>query len=175
MDQDQLTAVLLAGYLLVVAIAVVLYFRGSRKGRQTWSTFDPKQRRLGVVYLTGFVLWFGSALAVRPWAAAIGLEGHWTLGAAPSLFAGVTVTAFIAFKWRLRAIAAFASGTAPMVLIEVVQLWLPSYVFDPLDVLAGISAAALVAMLLVDTRSAPMPSISGTRVGSAQAPDKQGG
>jgi len=148
MDQPLLGSVLIAGYLLIVASGVVWYFRGTLKGRRAWIAFDRSQKRLGVVYLIGFVLWFAAASAARPWAGAIGLEGHLALGIAPSFFAGVTVTAFITFQWRRRPILAVASGAALMVLIEVVQLWLPKYVFDPLDALAGVSGAALVALFL---------------------------
>jgi hypothetical protein len=40
-----------------------------------------------------------------------------------------------------------------MVLIEVAQLWLPKYVFDPFDMLAGVFGAALVAMFLCRSNS----------------------
>jgi hypothetical protein len=149
MERDKQVGIFIAGYLLVITLGVVLYYRRSHKGRRMWIAFSPTQQLLGVVYLIGFFLWFGSALAVRPWAAAIGLEGHWTLGVAPSFFAGVTVTAFVAFRCRLRPTLAFVSGTVLMLLLEIVQVWLPNYVFDPFDVLAGLFGAAQVSALLL--------------------------
>lgn len=148
MNKDQLVGIFIAGYLLIMAIGVVLYYRRSLKGRRIWTTFSPKQQLLSVVYLIGFLLWFGSALAVRPWAAVIGLEGHWTVGVAPSFFAGVTVTAFLALRWRLGPFLVLVSAAVLMLLLEIVQIWLPNYVFDPLDMLAGGFGAALLSMLL---------------------------
>jgi hypothetical protein len=43
---------------------------------------------------------------------------------------------------------AFLWGAALMLLLEVVQLLLPGYVFDSFDVLAGLCGAALMALFL---------------------------
>jgi hypothetical protein len=93
-------------------------------------------------------LWFCFALVVRPWAAVVGLEGHWTLGVAPSLFAGIALTAWIAFTWRHRPILVFIYGSTSMTLIEAIQLWLPKYVFDSRDVLAGLFGTVLLTIVL---------------------------
>src|SRR5690606_37478966 len=113
---------------------------------------DPGQRILVYVILFGWVAWVASTKVVRPWAAALGLEGHWTLAVAPSFIAGVPVTAFAALVLaeanRLKALSAFVWGAASMLLLEIIQLLLPKYVFDPFDVLAGVLGAALMAMFL---------------------------
>lgn len=70
----------------------------------------------------------------------------------PSFVAGVTATACSAFLLSVAArnssLTAFFLGAAAMLLLELVQLWLPSRVFDPLDALAGVCGAALMAAML---------------------------
>lgn len=152
MDQGQRSGVVTAAYLLVVATSAVLYCRGSASGRRQWSKLDSTQSILLVVFALGWVFWVASTKVVRPWAAALGIKGHWTLAVAPSFIAGITVAAFAGFILvimnRLGAMFVFLCGAVPMLLLEVIQLWLPGYVFDPFDVLAGTSGAALVAILL---------------------------
>jgi hypothetical protein len=157
MDQRQRAGVVTAVYLLAVAASVVLYFRGTANGRRRWMAIDPNQRVLLFVCLLGWVAWVASTKVVRPWAAALGLEGHWVLAVAPSFIAGVPVTAFAALVLadarRPGALSAFLWGAASMLLLEVIQLLLPRYVFDLFDVLAGVCGAALMAMFL--SRRAP--------------------
>lgn len=109
------------------------------------------QRLLFVAGLIGWVSWVVSTKLVRSWASAIGLDGHWTLSVAPSFIAGVTVTTFAAFILAVAArrgpLSAFLCGVAAMLAFEVDQLWLPGYVFHPLNVLAGIYEAALTTMI----------------------------
>ena len=152
MDQRQRAGVITAVYLLAMAASVVLYFRATGSGRRRWMAIDPGQRFLIYVCLFGWVAWVASTKVLRPWAGALGLEGHWALAVAPSFIAGVPVTAFAAIvlaeAHRLTALSAFLWGAASMLLLEVIQLLLPRYVFDPLDLLAGVFGAALMAMLL---------------------------
>ena len=152
MDQVQRAGVVTAVFLLVVATSAVLYYCASAAGRRQWKALEPKRQLLFVVCLIGWVSWVASTKVVRPWAAAIGLDGHWTLGVAPSFIAGITVTAFAAFVLtvarRCGPLTALFCGAAIMLLVELMQLWLPGYVFDPLDVLAGICGAALITIIL---------------------------
>jgi hypothetical protein len=152
MDQGQQAGVVTAVYLLVVAAGAGLYVRGSASGRRQWGTLDSRQRTLLVVCLVGWVSWVASTKVVRPWAAAIGIEGHWALAVAPSFIAGIPVTAYVAFiltiARRLKTLHAFIGGAVLVTLLEVIQPWLPNRVFDLFDVIAGICGAAVVAMFL---------------------------
>jgi hypothetical protein len=165
MDKRQLEGLLFTGVIVIIVVRVVHYYRATPKGRQTWMTLDPKQQALGVLCLLSVVLWLGSRYLVRPWAAAIGFDGHWAIDVAPSLFAGFGATAYVAIILRLRPFAAFCYGAALMLLVEVIQLWLPNYVFDSHDLLAGLFGVVLVAMLLslysLRTRFAAVTSDAG--------------
>src|SRR6476659_5767156 len=152
MDQAQRSAATTAVVLLAIATGAVLYYCVSTPGRRQWRALGPTRRPLFVVLLIGWVSWVASTKVVRPWVATIGLHGNWVLDVAPSLIAGVTVTAFAAF-WlpvtRQRvALRAFLYGAAITLLLEVVQIWMPKYVFDPFDVLAGVLGAALMSTSL---------------------------
>jgi glycopeptide antibiotics resistance protein len=152
MDQQQRAGVITAIYLIAITTSVVLYFRATDNGRRRWMAIDPGQRFLIYVCLLGWVAWVASTKVLRPWAAALGLEGHWTIAVAPSFIAGVPVTAFaalvLAHAHRLKALSAFLWGAASMLLLEVIQPLLPKYVFDPFDMLAGVCGAALMAVFL---------------------------
>ena len=152
MDQLQQAPVLTAEILLLFMTATFLFFRFSLRARRSWSGLDSTQQRHVIACAAGFVLWVASAKIVRPWAFAVGLEGHWALDIAPSLTAGITVTAYTAFLLavirRLRYLFVFLCGAALMLLAEIVQIWLPAYVFDPLDILAGTIGAAVATLLL---------------------------
>lgn len=152
MDLRQRAVVTTAVYLLGMAAIVLVCFLGTSSGRRRWMAIDPRQRILLYVILFGWAAWIVSAKLVRPWATAIGLEGHWVLAVAPSFVAGMPVTAFVALvladMHRPKALSAFLWGATAMLLLEVIQLLLPGYVFDPLDVLAGVCGAALTAMFL---------------------------
>jgi hypothetical protein len=152
MDQWQQAPVLTAEILLLFITATFLLVRFNFRARQSWSALDSTQQRHVIACAAGFVLWVASAKIVRPWAFAIGFEGRWALDVAPSLTAGITVTAYMAFLLaligRLRYLCVFLYGAALMLLAEIVQIWLPAYVFDPLDVLAGTIGAAVVTLLL---------------------------
>jgi hypothetical protein len=148
MDKRQLEGLLFTGVIVIIVVRVVYYYRATPKGRQTWMTFDPKQQLLGVLCLFSVVLWLGSRYLVRPWATAIGVDGHWVIDVAPSLFAGFSATSYVAIILRPRPFVAFIYGAALTLLVELIQLWLPNYVFDSHDMLAGLFGVALVTMLL---------------------------
>jgi len=102
---------------------------------------DQRQRAgvVTAVYLlvvaAGVVLYFlGSANGRRQWAA---IEHRRLL-----------VAFILASARRLKAVSAFLWGAALMLLLEVIQLLLPGYVFDPFDIFAGVCGAALTAMFL---------------------------
>jgi hypothetical protein len=153
MDQAQKAGVITTAVLLAVAIGAVLYACAFSSGRRQWQALNWKGRILLVISLIGWVSWVASAKALRPWSAALGLDGHWLLDVLPSFIAGITVSAYAAFLLSLAhrdsAPAVFLSGAAITLLLEFVQLWLPNRVFDPLDVVAGVCGAALIAVLLV--------------------------
>jgi hypothetical protein len=148
MNLKQLETILCAGLLLIVTTGGVIYFRSIPKGKRIWAAVDSTGRFLAAVFVVAFGLWFCFALVVRPWAAVVGFEGHWVLGMAPSLFAGIAVTAWIASTWRHRPLLVLIYGSTSITLIEVIQLWLPKYVFDPRDVLAGLIGSALLTLAL---------------------------
>ena len=153
MDQQQQAAALTAGLLFLMLAIIFAFVRFYPKARRSWLALDSTQQLLIMTYTFGFVLWVLSAKAVRPWAFAIGLEDHWSLGVVPSLMAGITVTAYAAFALtilrRLRGFFAFICGAVLMVLFEVVQIWLPDYVFDPLDVIAGTLGVGVATFVLL--------------------------
>lgn len=117
----------------------------------------PKSKPLTLVYMISGVLW-GASVGVRSWRPLLGYEGGWALGVAPSFFAGVTLTLIVAGSLKFRPLFAMVYGATLMLLAEVVQLFIPRYVYDPLDVLAGFLGATLATIFLVSIRSSP-PSI----------------
>lgn len=153
MDQSQQAGALTAGLLFLMVTIILLFARFNSRTRRVWLALDSTQQLLVMACSVGFVLWVLSAKAVRPWASAIGLEDHWLLAVAPSLIAGITVTAYLAFLLaifrRRRVLLAFLCGATFMFLAEVVQIWLPDYIFDPLDVLAGTIGAAVGSLTLL--------------------------
>ncbi len=152
MNQAQRASVITAALVLLVAVIPVLYYGARIAGRRQWKAFGPRRRLLFVVCHIGWISWIAFAKVIRPWAAAIRLDGHWTLSVAPSFMAGITATAYAALLLdsirQHRLLIAFVCGAAIMLLVEAVQLWLPKYVFDPLDVLAGTCGAALIVTVL---------------------------
>jgi hypothetical protein len=152
MDHAQRAGVVTAVFLLVMATIPVLYFRCIAPGRRQWKALGSGRRLLLIVCLCGWVSWVASTKVVRPWAAAFGLDGNRALGVVPSLIAGITVTAYAAFvlsfvRQRVT-LRASIYGAVTMLLLEVVQLWMPGYVFDPFDVLAGMCGVALISAIL---------------------------
>jgi VanZ family protein len=152
MDQWQQAPLLTAEILLLSITATLLFVRFNLRVRQSWSALGSTQQRHVIACAVGFTLWVASTKIVRPWASAIGIEGHWILDVAPSLTAGITVTAYVAFLLalirRLKYLFVFLYGAALMLLAEIMQIWLPDYVFDLLDVLAGTIGAAVVTLFL---------------------------
>lgn len=148
MNQAQQSGAITAAFLLIVATGAVLYVCASASGRKHWRALDSRTRLLLLVSFVGWVSWVASAKVLRPWSIAIGLDGHWVLNVLPSFIAGVTVTAYAAFvlsvAHRGSALTVFFAGAVITLLLEVVQLWWPRRVFDPLDIIAGLFGTALI-------------------------------
>jgi hypothetical protein len=111
-------------------------------------THPRRDRLLLLIALLGFALWLFAIGLARMWATRAGLGGHWTLGVAPSFFAGFTFALWQAYIVRSGPFESAASAAVLVSLAELVQLGLPRYRADSWDAVAGIAGAALTFPLL---------------------------
>ena len=101
-----------------------------------------------VAVLVTFALWLAAIGLFRTWARASGHRGSVLIGVAPSFFAGMSWTLWIAFATRTAPVASAIWTSALMVAAETAQLVLPGYTADVWDVVAGALGAAIVVPIL---------------------------
>ncbi|PAP77203.1 hypothetical protein [Rubrivirga marina] len=98
--------------------------------------------------VAAFVLWIAAVGPLRSWASEAGIRGHWTLGVAPSFFAGGTLAAWQALAAATPPVASVVLAGALVSLAEVAHLAMPRQTADLWDVVTGLAGAALSLPLL---------------------------
>ena len=130
----------------------------------------PRYRRLRSAYFVMFGLWMLLHGPLRIWAGSLSLGGSWVFGVAPSFFGGLAIAIASAAAYGFRPLTASAYGAAFSIFAEMIQLWLPSYRFDPWDVVAGLAGAGVAVPLLVHW---PVPVRAENNAEQSVQPDRR--
>ncbi len=109
----------------------------------------PRDPWLLLAALVSLACWLLAVGLVRMRTRGADVLVRWLTGSAPSFFAGLMFASWQAFIVRTPPYAATMLASALVVMIEVVQLFLPGYTADPWDAVAGVLGAALALPFLL--------------------------
>jgi hypothetical protein len=108
-----------------------------------------RDRFLLFTALVGCVLWTISVSPLRIYAIKISQCASWIFGVAPNFLAGSTFAFWQAYIVKSRPIISVTYAAALVTISEVIQLYMPRYMFDVWDLVAGILGTLVATPVLL--------------------------